>query len=87
MTSYMNVSVESGSIAHEMASDVYFAYDILSELAYHLEGDYERFASKLFKSIFEEENTDILDLLNTIVKQFEHLKETESDFSPLVVKR
>lgn len=75
MTSYMNISVDSNTIASEMVSDVDFSYDILSELAYKLEGDYERFAAKLFKPIFEDENTDVIELLETIIKQFAHLKE------------
>lgn len=79
MTSYMNVSVDSGSIASEMVSDVDFTYDILSELAYQLEGDYERFATKLFKLIFEDENTDLIELLEVIVKQFAHLKEENNE--------
>lgn len=72
--SYMNVPVDASSIAREMRNDSEFAFDVLSELAYYLEGDYERFAGKLFKFIFEEENEDILELFSEILKQFEHLK-------------
>lgn len=79
MTSYMNVSVEASSIAREMRNDTEFAYDVLSELAYYLEGDYERFADKLFKDIFENENDDILELFSEILKQFEHLKESSNE--------
>lgn len=79
MTSYMNVSVDASSIAREMRNDTEFAYDVLSELAYYLEGDYERFADKLFDGIFENENDDILELFSEILKQFEHLKENYNE--------
>jgi hypothetical protein len=79
MTSYMNVSVDASSIAREMRNDTEFAYDVLSELAYYLEGDYQRFADNLFKDIFENDNYDILELFSEILKQFEHLKENHDE--------
>jgi hypothetical protein len=78
MNSYMDISVSSSDIAREMARDDDLAYGVLSEISYYLgTAQYQNFVDKLFKNIFEDENTDLLNLLSTIVKQFEHLKEKD----------
>lgn len=77
MTSYMNVTISSSDVATEMLNDHAFAYDVLSEIAYYLEGKNEKFVANLFKEIFEEENSELLQLLAQIVHQFKHLEEQE----------
>lgn len=76
---YMNVDVGSADIARNMVNDTEFGYNVLSDLADSLNCDYEWFADELFKHIFEEENTELLLMLNAIVEQFEHLKETPDE--------
>ena len=77
MTTYMNVTVSSSDVATEMLNDHAFAYDVFSEVAYYLGGNNEKFVNNLFKEIFEEENTELLNLPEQIVVQFKHLKEQE----------
>lgn len=72
---YMQVDVNSADIANNMKNDTEFGYNLLSNLAYNLNGDYDWFADELFKNIFENEDEEILLMMNAIVKQFEHLKE------------
>jgi len=75
----MSTDISCDDIAKNMHKDTEFAYNVFSALAYDLQGHHDWFADQLFKSIFEEEDDDVLLMLNAIVKQFEHLKENIDD--------
>ncbi len=75
----MSADISCDDIAKNMHRDSEFAYNVLSSLAYDLQGHQDWFADKLFQYIFEEEDSDVLLMLNAIVKQFEHLKENIDD--------
>lgn len=75
MSSQIYVSIDVGTIAYEMSADIDFSYLVLSALAYAQEGKNKEYAEKIFKNIFEEEDDTLLDFLESIVKEFKHLKE------------
>lgn len=75
----MSADISCDNIAKNMHDDPEFAYNVFSALAYDLQGHHDWFADKLFKYIFEEEDTEVLLMLSAIVKQFEHLKENLDD--------
>lgn len=71
----MVVYVSATDIARNMQGDAKLTYEILDNLSYYLEDNEDKFLDELFGYIFEEENTIVLNFLEKIVKQFEHLKE------------